>query len=323
MKDPDPTSPQRRYWIRLPNWLGDVVMAIPVIAALRKHDPEVEITVLAQSHFAALLEQIGVADRVISIPQKGGLSYFAFFYALRRERPDAHILLTNSTRGDLEAVVVGAKERLGISRRGKRRPLLTRTWSLPEEINEGKIHQTNLWGELFSHLGISEGLDCSAREIFPRKPTRGRLGLICATENSPEKRWPVSHWRQLIEAVPEAEFQLFGTPRDLEVTSEVASGFSEDSVVNRAGKTGLMDFAEELCQCEAVICNDTGGMHLANMLGVPVIAIFGPTNPIRTGPIFDSPKIVIQPSETPPTGGAEIGKVSVEQVLRAVSEIQK
>lgn len=317
------TLPRKtRFWIRLPNWLGDVVMAVPLILALRKGRPDAEITLLAQAHFIPLLEKLKLAERLIAIPKKGDAGYFNFFKGLLENYPDVHILLTNSTRGDLEARAIRAPQRFGIERPGKRRKLLTHSWPKPVELDEAEIHQTHLWEKFFQHFGLQESLNLAPVSIVQeRAKPGGAIGLICATENSPEKRWPVERWRELIQAMPDKEFLLFGTSRDVEITNAVAEGFPPERVLNRAGKTGLVEFAEELCQCEALICNDTGGMHLANMLGVPVVVVYGPTNPIRTGPTFDAPTAIIQPDGCPRTGGADIVKVEADQVVNAYNNL--
>ncbi|WOO43738.1 glycosyltransferase family 9 protein [Rubellicoccus peritrichatus] len=311
-----------RFWIRLPNWLGDVVMAVPLISALRKGRPDAEVTLLAQSHFIPLLEKLELAERLIAIPKKGETGYLKFFKELREDYPDVHILLTNSTRGDLEARAIRAPQRFGIERPGKRRKLLSHTWPKPTELDEAEIHQTYLWEKFFQHFGLQEALDLHPIRIAStqRKQTEA-IGLICATENSPEKRWPVERWRELIQAMPDKAFHLFGTSRDVEITNAVADGFSPDRVINQAGKTGLVEFAEALCQCEALICNDTGGMHLANMLGVPVVVIYGPTNPVRTGPIFNGQTEIIQPEGCPRTGGSDIAKVKPDEVVKAYNNL--
>ncbi len=66
-----------------------------------------------------------------------------------------------------------------------------------------------------------------------------------------------------------------------------------------------------------IACNDTGGMHLANLLGTSVVAIFGPTNPVRTGPVFEAPYTILQPEGCPATGGMSIELVTVERCFLA------
>ena len=298
-----------RIWIRLPNWLGDIIMAIPLIRAIRKGRPDAEITLLAKSHFIPFLEKIEIADRLLSLPPKG-VSYFCDFLRLRKEYPDTHILFTNSFRGDLEARLVRAPQRFGMVRPGKKRPLLTHVWKLPPTLDETTEHQTAVWQKFLKYFGLQEPLNYTplkwGNERMPND-LNTRIGLICGTENDPSKRWPPSHWRKLIQALlafsSRMHIMLFGTANDLPVTKMVARGFDPSRVENLAGKTDLVSFAEALLQCNAVFCNDTGGMHLANALGVPVIAVFGPTNPVRTGPIFEAPKYILQPPNCPTTGG--------------------
>ena len=81
-----------------------------------------------------------------------------------------------------------------------------------------------------------------------------------------------------------------------------------------------MSTTKQIARCAVLACNDTGGMHLANMLGVPVVAVFGPTNPVRTGPVFEARAAVLQPPGCPATGGADIAGVTAERVTAAVIE---
>src|SRR5690606_14479907 len=84
-----------RFWIRLPNWLGDVVMALPLLQALRASRPDAEITLVARPQFLPLLERLGVADRLHALPPRGA-GYFLHFWRLRHEYPDVWLLFTNS-----------------------------------------------------------------------------------------------------------------------------------------------------------------------------------------------------------------------------------
>jgi heptosyltransferase II len=326
-----------RFFIRLPNWLGDVVMALPLLRALRKGRPDAELTLLAPAVFKPLLEKLGVGDRVLAVPAKGA-GQRKFFRGLREEYPDTYILFTNSLRGDLGAKAAGAPQRFGMTRPGKWRPLLTHEWRVPEDLDETTMHQTRVWEKFFQHFGLREELDLTAvagpseraqqdcaSAIKPSSATnQGGLlvGFICGTENFPEKRWPVALWRELVQAIlavrADARIILFGTTNDMPITKAVADGFSPTQVINRAGQTTLVEFADALGDCAVIICNDTGGMHLANLLGVPVIALYGPTNPLRTGPIFNAPRVILQPPGGPPTGGAPLAKLTSAQVVETL-----
>jgi ADP-heptose:LPS heptosyltransferase/lauroyl/myristoyl acyltransferase len=316
-----------RLWIRLPNWLGDVVMAVPLLRALRAGRPDAEITLLGKAAFRPLFETLGLGERFIALPTRG-LGYFSFFRKLRAEFPDAYLLLTNSPRGDFEAWLTGCRQRFGLRRPGRRRPLLTHTCDVPADFDESRHHQLELWENLFRHFGLERPLDrAPLAPVSP--PVAGDdcaqpfvLGLIAGSENTPEKRWPVAHWRALatrmLAEFPQARLRLFGTPGDHAIAEAISAGFSADRIENLAGRTDLAAFMDALRDCRALVTNDTGGMHLANLLGVPLLALFGPTNPVRTGPVFSSPCVILQPENCPPTGGGRLAELSPDTVLHAL-----
>ncbi len=314
-------APRRtRVWIRLPNWLGDVVMALPLLRALRVSRPDAEITVVAKAQFRPLLESWGIADRIESLPPRG-LGYFTHFRTLRHEYPDVWLLFTNSFRGDLESWLSGCRQRFGLQRPGRSRPLLSHTFRVPADFDERTHHQLELWENFLRHFGLNAPVDRSplAAPAGPQASTlTAPIGLICGSENTPAKRWPVGHWRALIAALPDASFVLLGTAADAAITSAVAAGFAPERVRDLAGKTNLPAFARTLCECRAVVTNDTGGMHLANALGVPIIGLFGPTNPVRTGPVFAGPVRLLQPPGCPATGGGSLEDLRPETVVSAL-----
>lgn len=321
-----PALPRRtRVWIRLPNWLGDVVMALPLLRAMRASRPDAEITVVVKPQFVALLKDWQVADRVVALPPRGA-GYFGAFRALRHEYPDVWIAFTNSFRGDLEAWLTRCPQRFGIVRAGRPRPLLTHAYRVPADFDEAAHHQLELWENFLRHFGLASAPDrsplpspaASSSASGGRRP----IGLIPGSENMPAKRWPVHHWRSLIEAFPDETFTIFGTPNDGPIAASVADGFPANRVENRAGRTDLAAFVAGLGGCRLLVTNDTGGMHLANALGVPLIALFGPTNPVRTGPVFATatgaaPEI-LQPPGCPQQGGADLSALAPESVVRQI-----
>jgi ADP-heptose:LPS heptosyltransferase/lauroyl/myristoyl acyltransferase len=312
-----------RFWIRMPNWLGDIAMAGPLLRALRASRPDAHLTLLARPDFVPLLEALGLGDRVRPLPPPGP-GYLADFARLRPAYPDTWILLTQSLRGDLEALVAGCPQRFGIERPGRRRPLLTHAYPVPAGFDEVHHHQVELWDNFLRHFGLAAPLDFAPLAAPAPAPEAGAapeaIGLIPGSENAPAKRWPVDRWRGLIGALPDERFVLFGTALDRSIADEVAAGFGE-RVANLAGRTGLLDFARGLLGCRLVVANDTGGMHLANALGRPVVGLFGPTNPIRTGPVYAAPYRILQPAGCPPTGGRSLADLGSEAVAAAVRDL--
>jgi ADP-heptose:LPS heptosyltransferase/lauroyl/myristoyl acyltransferase len=313
-----------RLWIRLPNWLGDVVMVLPLLRAVRASRPDAQITLLAKQQFCGWLEQTGVADRVRPLPPSGP-AYFFEFRRRRHEYPDCVLLFTNSIRGDLEAWLTRCPQRFGLVRRG-RRPLLTHTWRVPDDFDERQQHQIRLWEKYLRHFGLKRPPDFSPLRVSTddARPSTALIGLICGSENDPDKRWPVAHWRTLITrmsaAHPALRFRLFGTLNDRTVTSEVARDLGAP-VDDLAGRTDLTAFAARLVECRLLISNDTGGMHLANAMGVPLLALFGPTNPLRTAPVFQAPVRVLQPPGCPASGGGNLADLSPDAVFAAVDDL--
>ena len=324
-----------RLWIRMPNWLGDVVMALPLLRAIRASRPDARITLLARAQFRPLLEQLGVADQVLPLPPPGP-GYWLNFHRLRHAYPDCYLLLTNSLRGDLEAWLTRCRQRFGLVRRGRFRPLLTHVWRVPNDFDELHPHQARLWEAFLRHFGLNAAPDFTPLRLsaFDVRPPGRRslgeggsaavIGLICGSENEPEKRWPIAHWRTLITRImaahPNVRFRLFGTANDQAVTHAVALDLGT-SLENLAGRTDLPAFAARLGECRLLVTNDTGGMHLANALGVPVLALFGPTNPLRTAPVFQSPVRVLQPAGCPPAGGGHLADLAPDAVLAAATEM--
>ena len=314
-----------RLWIRLPNWLGDVVMVLPLLRALRISRPDAQITLLATAPFCPLLELSGLADRVRPLPPPG-LRRFLHFWRLRHEYPDCFLLFPTSFRGDLEAWLTRCRQRFGLARSGRRRPLLTHVWQVPGDFDECSQHQIKLWEEYLRHFGLNAPPDFAPLAPPPSgfpTPKSGPpiIGLICGSENDPEKRWPVGCWRilitQLAASRPDARFRLFGTANDQPVTSAVAHQLNAP-VEDLAGRTDLTAFAARLTECTVLVTNDTGGMHLANALGVPILALFGPTNPQRTGPVFQALVRILQPPGCPPTGGGDLASLRPETVFAVV-----
>jgi heptosyltransferase-2 len=233
------------------------------------------------------------------LPERG-FSYFLNFRNILKFNPDNYLLFTNSLRGDLEAFLSGSRQRFGLNLPNRSRPLLSHTFDLAvfAEDRLKKMHQTELWEQMAMHFGLKEII--SKEPIYLNDIIRReiKIGIVPGSSNSPQKRWAAENWVSLITQLSSIKkdlvFHLFGTNQDAEITSIISSQLDSSFVYDHAGKTELSELAEELGSCSLVIGNDTGSMHLANMVGTPVVVLFGPTSSARTSPFFNPRKLLVE-----------------------------
>jgi ADP-heptose:LPS heptosyltransferase/lauroyl/myristoyl acyltransferase len=289
---------ETRVWIRMPNWLGDCIMTYPILCALRKARPDFSIHLVAQKFMAPWLQRHFPIDHIHILPQRKYVAYFKAFRQLRTQYPETWINFPNSMRSDLESFCAGASQRFGL-RRKMCRPLLTHTWkpTLPVQC-----HQTELWYQFFQNFGLQESIFRAPMAVTMVENTSCEgpftMGCFCGSSNTPSKRWDVTYWQRLIgdllKTYTSLRCILLGSQGDYKICMQVAAGLPRDLVRNLAGKTDLLSLEQILLRMRFVIANDSGGMHLANALGVPTVGLFARTQPQWSGPYFDAPKCIVQ-----------------------------
>ena len=302
--------------IRLPNWLGDLSMALPLLRTLAQVEPD--LVCFGGGQYRQLLQYLGLKLDYRELPPKKPLwAYYRHFYR-QRENFLRAILLANSQRADLEAWLLGAKERWGIAWQGRARLLLNRRYRL-ENFALDPRHQCEIWADFARFCGYENPIDY--RPFALNEKRSAQITLIAGSANNPKKRWSPENYRALVAKIaskfPDFALVLAGSPQDFAICEQISSA---SSAQNLAGKTDLVSFVQMLAKSALVIGNDTGGIHLANCVGTPVIALFGPTNAEKTKPHFAAPLSIIRPPNCPATGGGNIEDISVEMVFRAVEE---
>jgi ADP-heptose:LPS heptosyltransferase/lauroyl/myristoyl acyltransferase len=316
-----------KVFVRMPNWLGDVVMSIPVLRTLRDSRPDMELTLLCQPQFVELLDQLGLAGNFIALPKKN-VGYFFTFFKYRKLYPDIHIVLTHSLRGDIEAYIINAAIRLGIYRNGAR-PLLTDVFNFGLAFDKSSVHQTKMLSIFLRAYGLKKNINCTpykmCLEIDPEHVARHSIGIICGSSNDQSKRWPIEHWRTLLEQIlsryPNVQIRMYGTALDAKLADKIVLGLSKCNIQQLCGATTLVELGKSMQSDDLIVSGDTGGMHIANMFGRPVIGIYGPTNSRHTGPIFNAKRVIIYPDGCPLCGGFSMQDVSADQVITAIASI--
>jgi lipopolysaccharide heptosyltransferase II len=280
-----------RLLVRSPNWLGDACMAAPSIRALKEGRPDMCLTILSPVKLAPLWREIPEVDAVLEIPLKASPMRVS---KLVREsgRYDAALLLPNSIRSAIEVWLAGIPRRVGrkIHHGGK---LINQRMTGSHQLHPTR-HQSEDLLAIVRQLG---GSAPSPRPIISSGSDRGnhtpcssmstRIGLCPGAEYGSAKRWPVERYRSVMERISrdhDITWVIVGTIKDGLFGAELVRDFS-GKVENLCGKTSLSELISELKGFQLLLTNDTGTMHLADFLGIPVVALFGSTEPDLTGPV--------------------------------------
>jgi heptosyltransferase II len=300
-----------RVVVRAPNWLGDIVMAVPAIAAVRAAHPTAHLAVAAPAAFTDLCAAIPGVDGVVPLRGSGIRALGAHVDALKADAFDLAILLTNSFASALAASRAGIAERWGY-RRDLRGRLLTRAVST-QPGRKGSAatptgrHHSTYYLRLVASLGMPP-VDAGIGPVVLRPPAaaveravallaeagveaRTRLvGFAPGAAYGSAKRWPPERVAAAIAGVAGhgARAMLVGAASDREMARAIQSALDpagRAAVVDLVGRTDLATLMAVLARCATVVANDSGAMHVASAVGRPVVAIFGPTDERATAPM--------------------------------------
>lgn len=286
-----------RIVVRGTNWLGDSVITIPAVRALRALFPGSPITMLAPANLAELWENEGSIDRVIPVPGPSGLrDARALIGALRLDRYDLGVLFPNSFSSALLFFLGGVRARLGYATDGRSLLLTSR---VPPPRGGG--HQVHRYLALVRTLGpveadprpslrVPEPFRAWADALLRGRgiaPGRTIVGINAGSTYGEAKCWPPERFGALARMLRDrcgAAVLAVGGPRERERAESVCAP-PGPGAVNTAGETTVMQLAALAARCAAFVSNDTGPMHLAAAVGAPVVAVIGPTDPGATGPL--------------------------------------
>jgi heptosyltransferase-2 len=303
--------------IRAANWIGDAVMALPAIRAIRAahNGPGDRISILARSYVADIYRDQNVADELIVYENRGKHSGFAgrerLAAELRANKFDVAILLQNALDAAWLAWRAGIHERIGYARDG-RSLLLTKAIPVPKP-GEIPAHEKFYYLELlrragwiafvpdesFIQLRIPETHRQRAADFLlssGSRPHATRVAIGAGAAYGSAKCWPPSRFAELatqLQTQWDADVILFGAAAETDVSAAIASEMSKPPI-NLTGKTAIADLPALLSQCHVFIGNDSGAMHVAAAAGLPTVGIFGPTDPFGTAPVTPRRSIVRQ-----------------------------
>lgn len=295
-------EPPKNILVRMPNWLGDCVMATPLLADLSAHFPQAKITVMCRGSVGALLEKNPHVNEILSFQKPSGWLHRNkrrdLLSPLQRGKYDLGILLTNSFSSAWIFLRGGVENRIGYGG-NFRRLLLTRALPLPEKKEEQHLVVT--YKMLLCCLGIPvsdtppelflSGEEREAARLLLQNhgvdASRKIVGINPGAAYGSAKCWLPERFREVARQLlqhPDIHVLFFGDRVGKPLVDEICRGLP-DRVVNLAGETTIRQLMALLDCCDLLLTNDSGPMHMAAALQKPLVALFGSTNDAATGPL--------------------------------------
>jgi heptosyltransferase-2 len=291
MSAPAPVSSLELIVVRTPNWLGDTVMALPMLAALRAARPEARITLIGR--WATLLAGQGVADALLAYP-KAHTDRRHLASAIAHERPDIAILLPSSFESAFAACRWGARRRVAYAT-DARGLLLTDALPLPSS----RLHQVDEYGALLEPLGIADcarvpqwtltksaAADAEVDGLLATAALDGALvGLHLGAAFGSSKLWPAAAYGRLARLLTDDGLRpvLLGTSDD-EATAIAVAQAAGMEVASLVGRDRVALLPRLLARLRCLVSGDTGVAHLAAAVGVATVTLFGPSDRRLTAP---------------------------------------
>lgn len=298
-----------RILVVSPNWIGDAIMAQPLLQCLKKHWLEVEIDVLAPAWAAPVWQAMKEVREVIPTPFKHGKlqlgERWKMARLLKKNGYDQAYVLPNTIKYALIPWMAGIPERIGYL--GEKR------YGLLNVIHhDDKVHPRPMI-PFYAALAEPPADIVGKREDYPVpsmftsekdvQETFGKLGLdwnrrliafAPGAEFGPAKRWPDDKFaalaKQILGEYPDVQIVLMGSGNDSAVCDPIKAAVPE--VINLAGRTSLREAIAVISKITAMVTNDSGLMHIASAFEKPVIAIYGSTDYLHTPPFSKYSEII-------------------------------
>jgi heptosyltransferase-2 len=341
-------SEPSRIAVFIPNWVGDVVMATAALRAIRRRFAQARIIHLMRPYVADVLASANLGDETVFWPAREGanglLAHARLVRRLRQEQIDLAVLLTNSFRSALIAWLAGAKRRVGYDRDGRGWLLTDRLRPLREGRRYVPVPALDYYNEVARYVGCEDPGDqlilatTPADEaaidacLGPRKPGRPLVVLNPGANYGSAKCWPPEHYAAVSDALVtgwDASVVATLGPKEREIADRLKAAARRPIGVFVDPPLGLGPLKTLIRRCNLLITNDTGPRHFAAAFDVPVITVFGSSDPAWTDTRFARERIVklnlnCQPcmKRTCPLGHHEcMRQLEPETVLEQVADL--
>jgi heptosyltransferase-2 len=295
-----------KIMIRATNWVGDAIMALPTLRAVRQRHPDATISIVARPYVADIYRDQQICDELIAYDPNGAHRGWngreKLISDLRNRKFDVALLVQNAFDAAWLAWRAQIPERIGYAR-DARSLLLTKAIPVPKS-GEIPPHEKFYYLELLRRAGwldeisdeprITLRVPDAARQRAGQillesgvRPHARRIAVGAGASYGSAKCWPPDRFAKALNALlshADADVLLFGTPSELPVSAAIAAELRR-APINLTGKTSIADLPALLSQCHLFLGNDSGAMHVAAAVGLPVVAVFGPTDPEGTAPV--------------------------------------
>lgn len=312
---------RRSIVIIKPSSMGDVLHALPLLAVLRKNEPTSHIAWVVNRSFAELLEGHPYLDEVIVFEREAfdgrqrllesSMDFVRFVRGMRDRRFDLALDLQGLFRSGLMTLGTGAGTRLGFA---GARELAGLGYNDYVRVPNPEMHAVDRYLLFARQLGLSTRgradftlppapVDAAWAEglVTGLRSERGPVVVMSPAARWTTKCWPAAHYAELSDTLVRrrrATVVFVGSAGDRATVRRIRHMTAERSM-DLAGQTTLRRLAALLARADLMVSNDTGPMHLAAAVGCPVLAFFGPTSPVRTGPYAGATRSVVLSSRTP------------------------
>jgi predicted lipopolysaccharide heptosyltransferase III len=284
-------------------YIGDVLLATPVLRALRERFPNARLTMAVNRGTEEMLRWNPDLDKVVIVERSGPRKEFQFLRMIRRKRFDCVIDLTDGDRSAIIAWVSGAPVRIGFNEERRWRGLLYTT-----VVSPPVGHRVERDLSALQALGIEPKPGPPLLRTTPSDEDeaarlleqlgvgfKGDEPLIMLHPGARYwfKAWPAERFAELADRLTEQGCRILigGGAEDRSMADEITR-LTRSSLVVVAGRTTLLQFASILKRCALLISNDNGAMHMAAAVGTPVVALFGPSNPAQWGPRTEQAEVL-------------------------------
>ncbi len=281
---PPPSSPEKPHLLRLPNWLGDLILSLPAVHLyqrwLNQRAPLIVVGPPSLSTLAPIL-----------LPEIEYLPAPSFPFSLHPTLKSRHVssavLFPNSIRTALETLPI--PYRAGFSR--PIRNLLLTDHPVRRTSPYGYVHVADQYLGLLQDLGLPAAkAELPPPPSLPKPqdaPAQPYLAILPGAAYGSAKRWDPASFATVIRHLQKSHSLtpiLLGGPDDRSACQAVAQSLGSP-ITDLSGKTTTLELAHWLAHARLILCHDSGPMHLASFLRKPAVAIFGSTEPAWTGPL--------------------------------------